>query len=108
MNGIDWIKEERQEQIEKHGFDAEHDDKGFNANSEMLQAAGYLMGEVARGKNLSDTFWVDFPQPWNLDFKKKFDQKSDIEKLAVAGALVAAEIDRMLREVDRIRDERSS
>jgi len=79
--GIDLIAEERAEQIEKHGFDIKNDED--YGNRELLQAALFCMG------------YEGWPSNWMDHFKKKIENKSVIEQLTVAGAFIAAEIDRL-------------
>ena len=74
-SGIERIAEERQKQIEKHGRDAEHD-KGYE-NDILSTVAAQLAIRV--------------PDNWKL-----LDRHPDrIEQLTIAGALLAAEIDRL-------------
>lgn len=81
--GIELIILEREEQITKHGYDSRHDKS--NSGSELLYAAIYcITGEEE-----------DYPLGWNGCWKEKIDTKSEINKLAIAGALIAAEIDRL-------------
>lgn len=81
--GIELIAIERQEQIEKHGWSSEHD--SYNDNQELLQAARFALG-------------VDeWPDNWDLTFADKIAAKDEIGKLKVAGAFIAAEIDRLQR-----------
>lgn len=79
--GIELIAEERQEQIEKHGWSAEHD--SFNENGELLQAARFALGAD------------EWPENWDLNFAEKISSKDEIGKLKVGAALIAAEIDRL-------------
>jgi hypothetical protein len=81
--GIELIAEERQEQIEKHGFTIEAD--SHYKSDELKSAARYLLSDMAQ----------DYPRTWSQKYKHQFDIKSPIEKLIVAGALIAAEIDRI-------------
>jgi hypothetical protein len=77
--GIELISEERQEQINKHGFinDAQY------TNDELTDAAmQYIGGDLI-------SCW---PETWNKDWYKPGDR---IEELKRAGALIAAEIDRL-------------
>jgi len=90
--GIELIAEERQEQIEKHGYDIDwvkynpiYYDKG-----QFLQAACLLM---VVGEMLITP--LDYPTNWPYEDCEKMISKSPIERLAVAGALIAAEIDRL-------------
>ena len=80
-SGIELIAEERQEQIEKHGWSAEHD--YFNDNNELLQASRFCLG------------FDEWPDNWDLRFADKISNKDQIGKLKVAGAFIAAEIDRL-------------
>ncbi len=87
MNGIERIAAERQRQIEVEGFGPEHD--SGNENGEMIDAAiCYAMNaEIQDGHHVS--IW-----PWKEEWWKPADPIRDLEK---AGALIAAEIDRLLR-----------
>ena len=99
-SGAQLISEERDRQVFKHGYDSEHDDKKWNKNNEMLYAAGYLMDSViapGKGNSPAEFFIVSFPSRWNHDCKDKFNSKDPVEKLTIAGALIAAEIDRLQR-----------
>lgn len=82
--GIELIGQERKEQIEKHGYTTDID-KDVNKYCELLGAAEYIINKD-RNK---------FPLRWHLSLMEKFDKKSRIEQLTVAGALIAAEIDRL-------------
>lgn len=81
--GIELIAEERQEQINKHGWSKEHD--LTHVDGELKYAALYALGEER------------YLQPYNWgDFEDSIERKSEIEKLVIAGALIAAEIDRLI------------
>jgi hypothetical protein len=94
MTGIELIAKERQEQIEKHCFDKTHDAKKWNEGGELIQAAAYLLQNEFKGKG-ADWISATFPAQWNGEFQRKFDKKEGVEALKVAGALIAAEIDRL-------------
>ncbi len=106
--GIELIAQERREQIEKHGYDNEHDD--LHTAFQLSSAAGvYIsrahndyfkdhthydgMGNVARFQiRKQDTKqWVE-GWPW-IETQK--DDQSILKMLVIAGALIAAEIDRL-------------
>lgn len=87
-SGIELIAQERKEQIEKHGFDTEHDNK--NSNRELVKAAIYLLTKRANY----------FPETWDEKYLDAFKQKEGIEAMKVAGALIAAEIDRLQTIID--------
>lgn len=83
-NGIELITQERQEQMEVHGFNLPHD-KEENTYGQLTGAAACLL---TNDRNL-------FPRDWDLKCLAKFEGKSRIEQLTIAGALIAAEIDRL-------------
>ncbi len=93
--GIELIAQERKEQIEKHGFDIEKDAEFYQKN-ELVDAALYAM-----------TFDRErYPESWSFWFHDKMRSKEErmsehdfhIERLKIAGALIAAEIDRIQNE----------
>jgi hypothetical protein len=87
--GVELIAEERQEQIEKHGFDATHDDDQYHSGGELIDAVRYLLTGLPG-------FW---PKSWDKKWEQKFAEKMPgVETLKVAGALIAAEIDRLQRQ----------
>jgi hypothetical protein len=87
MNGIERIAAERQRQINVEGFDAEHDDE--HVGGELVAAAtSYLQSDVTEA--------VDFYWPWDRSWWKPTPNR--IRELEKAGALIAAEIDRLLRD----------
>ena len=78
MNGADLIKQERNRQIEEERFGDDIDWRW--QNNELLKAAiSYITG--------SYTFW-----PWHEQWYKP---KNKVRDLVRAGALIAAEIDRL-------------
>lgn len=82
--GIDYIASERQEQIEKHGYNDEYD-SDHNTRGRKLQAAIHAL--VTGDSDI----W-----PWENSMFWKIIHKPSIEKWAIIGAFVAAEIDRMV------------
>ena len=81
--GIELIAIERQEQIKKHGYTAEHDENYYN-DGQILEVVETLISGVG-----------GVPDNWNV---KQFDymkSKPKKERLIIAGALLAAEIDRL-------------
>ncbi len=92
--GVELIAQERKEQIEKHGFHVS-DDEGYD-QGELVKAAMYsLTGE----RN-------SYPETWEFWFHDKMVAKKErmsehdfaIERLKIAGALIASEIDRLQLE----------
>ena len=105
---MELIAEERQEHFTKHGKTADHDDQLYNG--ELTDAAVicatdtviYYKREYANGV----IFEVLRMDGWNLPVKykgnvlldnDKCSSKKRVHQLKVAGALIAAEIDRIQR-----------
>jgi hypothetical protein len=89
MDGIEKIVAERKRQIEKEGWTPEHDDQHYHG--ELAEAAcAYALGRADL-----------FPKKWSLAWwktpRKPNGEIDRIRKLEKAGALIAAEIDRLLR-----------
>ena len=107
MTGVDLIAAERQRQIEAEGWTPEHDD-GHDEGELALAAATYAIppegreavvwmtnteGTQLTKQRLRRILW---PISWSLsDFKAKSDDR--VRDLVKAGALIAAEIDRLQR-----------
>lgn len=93
--GIDLITEERQRQIEVEGWTKEHD-AGYK-NSELAKAAicyadpntYYHQENKIMAHRVPNRFW---PKKWDIRWFKPTDRIRDLVK---AGALIAAEIDRL-------------
>jgi len=83
--GINLIEAERERQIYREGWTEEHDDKHVN-NELALAAACYAVPDV-----FSQGYW---PPTWDLSWYKSTTRIRDLVK---AGALIAAEIDRLQR-----------
>jgi hypothetical protein len=92
--GIYLIAEERQRQIEVEGWTFEHDDS-HRAGELAAAAVCYALPHFIRTENLVNALW-----PWNKQWWKPAIQPlkdTRIRELAKAGALIAAEIDRLQR-----------
>lgn len=95
MTGIELIAAERNRQIGEEGFSAQHDAKKDHQQEELAWAACYYA--MPNNANLyvfasPEDF---FPDSWHPYWAKR-DKKDRLRQLAVAGALIAAEIDRLL------------
>ena len=84
-SGIELIAQERQEQIKKHNRTIEKD-VVENDDYQLRIGAMRLVGD--RGD-------YQAPEGWDKKLWKKMMNKSKKEKLIIAGALLAAEIDRL-------------
>lgn len=99
--GIELISAERKEQIEKHGRTIEKDVMENN-HYQLSEGAGlltYVDPEDVSGIPL-DNNQYDFsgccPVQWNPEIWHKMMNKPYIERMAIAGALLGAEIDRLI------------
>lgn len=89
-SGIELIAAERQEQIEKHGRTIErdvleNDDQQLSMGAEMLLAAEHEEGIDQES----------YPYGWDKEICNHMLSKTYKERLIIAGALIAAEIDRL-------------
>lgn len=90
-NAIELISEERDRQISQEGWTAEHDDEhnhGELAKAAACYAVYHTDAKVVEG---DEDAW-----PWSKEWDKRKDP-NDIRNLVKAGALIAAEIDRIQR-----------
>lgn len=109
LTGIELIAKEREEQINKHGrtsvSDAEHE-AGQLATAAALCASPDLL-YIMHDQYVNQTSFIipdytnwELPLEWKgnvLRPNHTCDTKTRIHQLKVAGALLAAEIDRLLR-----------
>ena len=86
--GIELIAIERQRQIEIEGWTVEHD-KEHQGQELAMAAALYAMPECKRHHEIKPYLW-----PWEEKWWKPTPENRTRE-LAKAGALIAAEIDRI-------------
>lgn len=84
--GAGLIAQERRRQVESEGWDAGHDD-AHNQGEMAKAAAAYAL--VSYGSAHAYEYW-----PWHADWWRPTDR---IGTLVKAGALIAAEIDRLQR-----------
>lgn len=95
-NGADLIAAERRRQIEQEGWTPEHDDAEHGFDELARAAAWYAL--PARLRAMLAAHGVDV-WPWGEDWRKPGDGSLEgrIRELEKSGALIAAEIDRLLR-----------
>jgi hypothetical protein len=103
MTGIDIIAKERDRQIKVEDFSPEHDSELINgelSNAAAVYAMSpeYLAMNVEGGDTVFKEVW-----PFGLEWYKQT-MGNRIRDLAKAGALVAAEIDRLLRLEGKLND----
>lgn len=90
--GIELITEEREKQISKYGFTAEH---------HAYHDEWYLKGQMAYAASLlsepnrNDCYRKKPPYGWDNEWFRKMMNKDYKERLIAAGALIASELDRI-------------
>lgn len=90
---IELITQERREMIEKHGRSIESDVRR-NANFQLSEGAGILT--IVDMKKLKAAPLQTLPEGWNLLQWERMLRKPYPERLIIAAALIAAEIDRLM------------
>lgn len=91
MNGIELIAKERERQIKEEGFLPSLDDS-YTKGELCSAAVSYILFNYIWGWDQYQNWW---PVTWNKSWFKP--KKYTIENLTKSGALIAAEIDRILR-----------
>jgi hypothetical protein len=99
LSGVELIALERARQVTSEGWTPEHDDR--HEQREMAKAASCYAYEAARTdvQRAADAPNVPLLWPWENAWWKPTDRVRDLVK---AGALCAAEIDRLLRAGEQI------
>jgi hypothetical protein len=106
--GAERIAAERARQIDVKGWSSEHDDNEHDDDSLAMAAACYAAPDhLFVRRDVDDGFMFAYAWPWGLLDDKRPHPPSDatpaerIRLLEKAGALIAAEIDRLLRAEER-------
>jgi len=92
--GIELIAQERQKQIDKHGFTGKHHadhPEWYEVLQLQYAATTLLMHELEEVIDVHD----NLPNGWDLDWFIKLNAKDRKQRLIIAGALIAAELDRL-------------
>lgn len=88
--GIDYISAERERQVNEEGWTQEHDNEHINGEL-AIAASCYAYPNYDTNENIQDRLiW-----PWDNQWWKPT-PNNRIHELSKAGALIAAEIDRLL------------
>lgn len=96
MTGIELITKERNEQINKHGRTPELD---FENNSDgQLSEAAYMLLSVDYEEGIDPE---SYPEGWDKEICEKMLSKEYFHRLIIAGALIAAELDRLSFDPDK-------
>jgi len=99
MTGTELIAAERKRQIEEEGWTAEHDDDEHGDGELALAASCYALcsNKIAIvGNNAVIVDLIKLLWPWDQKWWKP-SPEDRIKELTKAGALIAAEIDRLQR-----------
>jgi len=96
ITGSELIAKERKRQVDEEGWTAKHDNmlRGF----ELAKAGAAYALDVAGERIYAQCVW-----PWDKEYWKptveplQRTEKDEIRQLVKAGALIAAEVDRLLR-----------
>lgn len=92
--GTKLIADERDRQIEKEGWTAAHDDTTGHQNGEMIDAAlSYIRAAI----NYDHPAMRNPPKEWPWERQWWKPAPTPLRNLVKAGALIAAEIDRLIR-----------
>lgn len=89
--GIELIAQERKEQLEKHCISIISDVAKNSKHTGPFKILPLLIGAT---KCLGTVGGLPWPEDWDEVMCSKIEGKSKIEKLTIAGAFIAAEIDR--------------
>lgn len=95
MSGIERIAAERRRQVEAEGWSPEHDDDHDNFE---LSRAACCYGQMGAGGPYSNPTPGQPPPGWPWDVSWWKPDADPVRNLEKAGALFAAEIDRLLRK----------
>ncbi len=99
MSGVDLIAAERQRQIDAEGWTAEHDD--VHVDGELSGAASSYAAVASKqiGSGMFEGYAAQPPsQTWRWSSEWWKPSADPLRNLVKAGALIAAEIDRLQRE----------
>lgn len=97
--GIDLIAKERQRQIDKEGWTKEHDSQ-HRIGVLAMAGASYALPELWRQNISSGINKPPFCWPFSENWWKP-SPNDRVKELVKAGALIAAEIDKLLYEQER-------
>lgn len=103
--GTKLIEQYREEQISKHNWSVQHD-IDVNKDGQLVQAAMAYLANVVTVEvdSASGPVAVDSRTLWPNNWSKRWLKLSDnkVKNLSKAGALIAAEIDRLLQTSDNV------
>lgn len=96
-DGVALIAAERKRQVDEEGWGEQHDDDHTDESMAWAAACYAAPGDIYRSFSLSGEWRFRDPWPWERKWDKRL-KHDRIRQLTIAGALIAAEIDRLSRE----------
>jgi hypothetical protein len=98
-DGVRLIALERVRQVMEKGYDAKHDDQ--HTDGAIAEAAGCILIDLAGGTHITDLELehdddATWPERLAAHVLRKYGE-DPVRRLSIAGALIAAEIDRLRR-----------
>ncbi len=108
-DGVQHIVDERRRQLERKGYDAVHDNRYHRGQLAMAAACYAAPEKIFIQRQYARQILLEDPWPWDASFDDRPDRGGEVDRrgqsvaarvreLARAGALIAAEIDRLLRQ----------
>jgi hypothetical protein len=94
MTGIELIAQEREKQVATLHWSAQHDD-GYTTGQLIMAASSYA--DYALWRVMGVGHFGTMPKQWPWEAKWWKPDVDPVRNLVVAGALIAAEIDRLQR-----------
>lgn len=93
MTGLEMIIKEREEQLEKHGYTPLTDQ--YYKSDELLWLAQWLISvNIGEEEDLEEVLFFEDDSPFPNSLREKLKLKPYNERLAIAGAFIAAHIDK--------------
>lgn len=94
--GAELVAKERQKQIDKHGFTAEHhvNHPEWYEEGQLINAAQGL-SQYNPDSDRNKAYRDMVPENWDLIWWQKMCDRSHKERLIISGALIVAELDRL-------------
>lgn len=96
-SGIGKMFAERMEQLVLHGISVQQDAQ-YNTDKQLIVAAHILSGRESLDKESNEEIDALRPEDWNLVRWRHMCKKPYPDRIIIAGALLAAEYDRLMYE----------
>ena len=95
VNGVYEIEQERNKHIHYRGYNAQHDDQ-HTGRELLIVALGLILNDLEFPEATEFCEELGRDQPW-MKYIWSHPRPDNIKPLIVAGSLIAAEIDRLIR-----------